>query len=179
MQAVSRQLSVIRFSLAAFCSLSVVCSLMSSCKVYSFTGASVSPDIKTVTIQNFGNQSENGNTAIGQNLTDQLKNRFISETNLKIAGSGGDIEFSGTITGYSIRGQAPTAEQTTDINRLTITVKVAYINRNNEKENWSQTFSRFSDYESTKNLAEVEQQLYTDINSQIAEDIFNKAFVNW
>lgn len=78
MRAISRQLSGISFSLAAFCSLSVFFSLMSSCKVYSFTGASVSPDIKTVTVQNFGNQSENGNTAIGQNLTDQLKNRFIS-----------------------------------------------------------------------------------------------------
>ena len=162
------------------CCLSFVIScLASSCKVYSFTGASVSPDIKSVSVQNFGNQSENGNTAINQNLTDQLKDKFISETNLKIVSNGGDIEFKGTITGYSIRGQAPTADQTTAINRLTITVKVDYTNLVDGKENWSLTFSRYQDYESTKTLAEVEQELYTEINSQLVEDIFNKAFVNW
>lgn len=164
--------------LLLFC-LTCIPVFFQSCKVYSFTGASVSPDIQTVNVQNFGNQSENGNTAISQNLTDQLKDKFISETNLKIVSTGGDIEFKGIITGYSIRGQAPTADQSTAINRLTITVKVDYLNRNDEKANWSQKFSRFSDYESTKTLAEVEQQLYTDINAQIAEDIFNKAFVNW
>ena len=179
MIAISRQASAVYLLfIAVICCLSVVCCL-SSCKVYSFTGASVSPDIKTVSVQNFSNQSENGNSAISQNLTDQLKDKFISETNLKIVGTGGDIEFKGTITGYSIRGQAPTAEQSTAINRLTITVKVDYFNMNNEKENWSQTFSRYSDYVSTKTLAEVEQQLYSEINSQLAEDIFNKAFVNW
>lgn len=152
---------------------------MLGCKVYSFTGASISPDIKTVSVQNFINQSEDGNTAISQNLTDKLKDKFISETNLKMTGSGGDIEFKGIITGYSIRGQAPTADQTTALNRLTITVKVECSNRNNEKENWAQTFSRYGDYESTKTRAEVEEQLYNDINAQLAEDIFNKAFVNW
>jgi hypothetical protein len=155
------------------------CVWIGGCKVYSFTGASVSPDIKTVNVVNFNNQSENGNTAISQNLTDQLKDKFISETNLTMVSSGGDIEFHGTVTGYSIHGQAPTGEQTTAINRLTITVKVDYFNRHNEKENWSQSFSRYGDYESTKNLVDVEQQLYSDINSQLAEDIFNKAFVNW
>ncbi|HXH18629.1 MAG TPA: LptE family protein [Chitinophagales bacterium] len=152
---------------------------MSGCKVYSFTGASISPGIKTVNVQNFINQSENGNTAVGQNLTDQLKNKFVSETNLTIVNSGGDLEFRGTITGYSVKGQAPTAGQTTAINRLTITVKVEYINHISESGNWTQTFSRYSDYESNKTLAEVEQQLYNDINAQLAEDIFNRAFVNW
>lgn len=166
-------------ALFLWCGLWSLAGELSSCKVYSFTGASVSPDIKTVTVINFSNQSENGNTAISQNLTDQLKNKFISETNLTIVGSGGDLEFSGTITGYSIQGQAPTAQQTTALNRLTITVKVDCANRRNEKEGWSQTFSRYSDYESIRNLADIEQQLYTEINAQLAEDIFNKAFVNW
>lgn len=176
----SRQSSVISRQLFALVMLSsVVCGLMTSCKVYSFTGASIAPDIKTVTIENFSNQSENGNSAVNQNLTDLLKNKFLSETNLSLANSGGDVEFSGAVTGYSIRGQAPTADQTTALNRLTITVKVDYLNNKNDKENWSQTFTRYADYESTQNLADVERQLVNDINTQLAEDIFNKAFVNW
>ncbi len=169
------------WKLACACLLPIALCLLSiaGCKVYSFTGASVAPGIKTVSVLNFVNQSENGNTVISQNLTDRIKDKFISETNLTMVNQGGDIEFSGIITGYSVKGQAPTADQTTALNRLTITVKVDYVNRVNEKENWSQTFSRYNDYESTKNLAEVEQQLLTDINSQLAEDIFNRAFVNW
>lgn len=158
---------------------SVVCCLMPSCKVYSFTGASITPDIKSVTVRNFANQSENANMTVGQNLTDLLKNKFLTETNLNLANSGGDVEFSGVITNYSIRGQAPTADQTTALNRLTITVKVDYVNNMNEKENWSQTFTRYADYESTENLATVEADLMNTINTQLAEDIFNKAFVNW
>jgi len=149
------------------------------CNVYSFTGASVSPDIKTVSVQNFVNQSEYGNTAISQNLTDQLKDKFISETSLTIVSSGGDIEFRGAVTGWFIKAQAPTAGQTTAINRLTITVKVDYINRKNEQANWTQTFSRYGDYEQSEILTDIEQRLYTEINAQLAEDIFNKAFVNW
>ncbi|MDZ4847349.1 MAG: LPS assembly lipoprotein LptE [Chitinophagales bacterium] len=176
----SRQLSVVSRQLFVLAMLSsVVCGLLSSCKVYSFTGASISPDIKSVTIQNFTNQSENGNTAVNQNLTDLLKNKFLSETNLSLANSGGDLEFSGAVTGYAIRGQAPTANETTALNRLTIIVKADYLNNVNEKENWSQAFTRYADYESTQNLADVERQLVNEINTQIAEDIFNKAFVNW
>ena len=65
--------------LLIFCLLTLAGSVLSSCKVYSFTGASISPDIKTVSVDNFNNQSENGNTAISQNLTDQLKDKFISD----------------------------------------------------------------------------------------------------
>lgn len=153
--------------------------LVSSCGVYSFTGASISPDIKTVTVQNFGNQSQNTNARISQNLTDQLKDKFLSETNLNLVDRNGDIEFKGAITKYDIRGQAPTANQTTAINRLTIAVKVEYTNRHNEKENWTQTFSWYDDYENTQSLESVEEELYQNINAQLAEDIFNKAFVNW
>src|SRR5687768_1581262 len=131
--------SVVRLQTSVFWGLfllsSVVCCLMTitSCGVYSFTGASIPPEVKTVTVQSFGNLSENGNTAINQSLTDLLKNKFLTETNLKLINSGGDIEFTGVITGYSIRGEAPTGDETTAINRLTIEVKVDYFNKLDEK----------------------------------------------
>ena len=152
---------------------------LSACGVYSFTGASISPDISTITILLFTNQSPYGSTEVSQDLTDQLKDKFISETNLSLVDSRGDIEFKGTITGYEIRGQAPTANQTTAVNRLTITARVEYINRKNAKENWAQNFTRYTDYEGATSLESVESQLIRAVNTQLAEDIFNKAFVNW
>ena len=157
----------------------ILASFSFGCGVYSFTGASVSPDIKTVTVSYFANTSSNGSTALNQGLTDILKDKFVSETNLVLQDRGGDIEFRGTVTRYTIKAGAPTATQTTAINRLTVNVKVEYLNRLNDAENWSKEFSQFEDYENTESLTDVEDDLIISVNEQLAELIFNEAFVNW
>ncbi len=152
-----------------------------SCKVYTFTGASVSPDLKSISIENFINRSQNGNTAITQDLTDKLKNRLVQETPLRLVNADGDLQFKGVLTGYVVSSQAPTGGATPlgAINRLTMTVTVECINNNNDELSWSAPFSRFADYPSTTNLLQVERELWDNINRQIVDDIFNRAFVNW
>lgn len=154
--------------------------ILNSCKIYSFTGASVSADLKTIAVENFVNKSQNGNTFITQDLTDKLKNRFVNETPLKLTNIDADIEIKGTLLNYAVSSQAPTGGTSlAALNRLTLTVKVEFINNKNEQENWEQNFSRFADYPSTSNLLQVERELVDDINRQLSDDIFNKAFVNW
>lgn len=153
----------------------------SSCKVYSFTGASVSPEWKTISIQNFANKSQNANTAITQDLTDKLKNRLVQETPLRMVPSGGDLEISGTLISYQVSAQAPAGGTQTlgTVGRLTMTVKVSCVNNKNEKESWEQTFSRFADFPSATPITQVERELWDVINRQLADDIFNRTFVNW
>ena len=64
-------------------------------------------------------------------------------------------------------------------NRLTISVQIDFKNRITEKSSFTQTFTRFSDFDATQILQNVENQLIDDIGTQLADDIFNKAFVNW
>ncbi len=64
-------------------------------------------------------------------------------------------------------------------NRLTMSVQITFKNRLNEKANFSQTFTRFSDFDASQILQNVEPALIEDIGNQLADDIFNKAFVNW
>ena len=52
-------------------------------------------------------------------------------------------------------------------------------NKKNEKANFEQTFTRFSDFDATRSIQAVEGALIEEIGNQIADDIFNKAFVNW
>ncbi len=152
----------------------------SSCKIYSFTGASVSPDLKTIAVENFVNKSQNGNTSITQDLTDKLRNRFVAETPLKITTVDPDLEMKGTLVNYAVSSQAATGGVgLAALNRLTLTVRVEFTNNKNEAENWEQSFSRFADYPSTSNLLQVERELIEDINRQLSDDIFNRAFVNW
>jgi hypothetical protein len=154
---------------------------LSSCKIYSLSEGKIPPEIKSVSVYNFGNISLNGSSQVAQRLTDALKERFIQQTNLHLLDAGGDIEFKGVITSYEIRGNAPTANETSAINRLTITVKVEFTNNTSTKEtdSWTQSFSRFAEYPSTQNLIEVEDRLQTEIFTQVVEDVYNKALVNW
>ena len=66
--------------------------MLSSCKVnYSFSGASVSPDVKTVSIQYFKNNASLAKPTLSQSLTEALKDIFTSQTNLGIVSRDGDL----------------------------------------------------------------------------------------
>lgn len=161
-------------------SLTILLSFVwSSCGVYSFTGASISPDIQSVTINTFENRSQNGSVELSQLLTNELKDKFIRETNLRLVDYGGDIEFTGVIVNYSLTGQAPTGNQTTAAQRLTIGVSVEYINTKEDGKDYKTTFSRFSEFDEGQSLESVKDELYAEIFEQLAIEIFNKALVNW
>ncbi|MBI4946013.1 MAG: LptE family protein [Bacteroidetes bacterium] len=153
---------------------------VSSCKVnYSFSGASVSPDVKTVSIQYFRNNASLAPPTISQSLTEALKDIFTSQTKLGMASQGGDLNFEGEIVGYAT---APVAIQSNDqaaLNRLTITVNVKFTNAKDEKQNFETTFTRFAEYSSTQSLAAVQAGLIDQINKELVQDIFNKSMINW
>ena len=163
------------FFLSLFCLLG-----FSSCKIkYSFSGASVSPDVKTVSIQTFRNNASLAPPTLPQTLNEALKDIFTSQTNLAIVSSGGDLNFEGEILNYIT---APVAIQSNDqaaLNRLTITVNVRFTNLKDEKQKFEQSFSRYADYSSTQSLSVVQATLIDDINKQLVQDIFNKAMINW
>jgi hypothetical protein len=58
-------------------------------------------------------------------------------------------------------------------------VNVRFTNKLDSKQNFETSFERYVDYESTKNLSQIEQDLIKQINDLLVEDIFNKAVVNW
>lgn len=154
--------------------------LLQSCKVnYSFSGASVSPDVKTVSIQTFKNNASLAPPTLSQSLTEAVKDIFTSQTNLGIVSSSGDLNFEGEITNYLT---SPVAIQSNDqaaLNRLTISVSVKFSNAKDEKQNFETSFSRYADYSSSQNLSSVQESLIEEINKQLTQDIFNKAMINW
>ena len=153
--------------------------LLMGCGVYSFTGASVSPEVKTVSIDYFPNKAPLIQATLSQTFTDELKDKFISEANLDLVPEYGDLQLSGTIIGYSTRPVAIQGNETAALNRLTITIKVKFINTFDETQNFESSFSRFEDYDSSRDLASVENILIEIINEQIVTDVFNRAIINW
>lgn len=154
--------------------------MMHNCKPhFSLNGATVPVEAKTISVAFFPNNTTLGKPSISQRFTERLRDVVSSQTSLSLIKQNGDLQFEGTISDYNI---SPVAIQSTDqaaLNRLTITVNVKYINKFDATKNFDQAFTRFTDFPAAKAVSSVEDELLTEINRQLTEDIFNKAFNNW
>ena len=153
--------------------------LVVSCGVYSFTGASIPTEAKTISVQYISNKAAVVQPSLSQVITDGLIDAFTGQTNLEITENEGDLSFSGYITKYQIKPMAIKANETASQNRLTIAIKIKYNNSFDDKQNFESTFSRYRDYASSENIVDVEGGLIEEISKELIEDVFNKAFVNW
>lgn len=150
------------------------------CKMsYSFTGASISPLVKTFSIQYFQNRASLVQPGLSQYITDALIDKCKSQTSLKFINGIGDANFEGEITDYITRPLTVAADAYAATNRFSITVKVKFTNSIDPDLNFEQPFTRYEDYDSSLDLSQVEKDLSIKIIELIIEDIFNKAFVNW
>ena len=153
--------------------------ILTGCGIYSHTGASVPADAKTFSVAYIPNQASIVMPTLSQVLTEKLKTKFINETTLKLAQTGGDVQFSGKIVSYNT---APVGVQGNDqnaVNRLTVVVEITYVNTKDDKQNFSQQFTQFVNYPAEQNFTSVEADLVAKVTDILAQDIFNKAFVNW
>jgi len=146
---------------------------------YSLSGASIAPDVKTVSVQHFVNRAPLGVANMEQYLTDELKDKFKSQTSLTLVNDMGDLNFEGEITDFNTRPMAITGDENASQNRLTIKVHVKFTNEIEPEYNFDTSFSQYEDYDSDQDLSSVEQELMENIMEKIIEDIFNKSVVNW
>lgn len=162
-----------------FLSLISLSILVVSCGVYSFTGASIPTEAKTISVQYISNKAAIVQPSLSQVITDGLIDAFAGQTNLEITENEGDLSFSGYITKYQIKPMAIKANEIASQNRLTIAIKIKYNNSFDDKQSFETTFSRYRDYASSENIVDVEDGLIEEISKELIEDVFNKAFVNW
>jgi hypothetical protein len=146
---------------------------------YSFTGASIPAEAKTISITQFPNYATTVNPQLSQKLYDGLQQIFSSQTSLNVTSDDGDLQITGEITDYSTRASSIGSDDNVATNRFTITIKVSFTNRFDSKADFEQTFSRFKDYAASRDFSSVEQSLTDEIVTELCEDIFNKSVVNW
>ena len=152
--------------------------IFTGCGVYSFSGATI--EGKNLNIHQLDNKARNVEPSLSSSLTDMLRSRILSQTGLSpVNKDDADYDMSGAITSYEVTVTGATGVQVASKNRLTISVQITFKNRLNDKASFSQTFTRFSDFDASQILDNVKAALITDIGTQLADDIFNKAFVNW
>ena len=170
--------------LSVFAGILLIAIIVNACKIgYSFTGASISPAVKTVFIDFFTNRARVVNPMLSQTFTEAMKDKFVNETGLSMERDQGDLEFSGEITGYDVRPlsiqQSEQGRDFASMNRLTVTVKVVFTNNKDHEQDFNTSFSAYYDWESTRSLNEVESSAVDVIVEQLVDDIFNKSVANW
>ena len=170
--------NISRRLLFMFAGLAMLCAVV-SCGMYSFTGASIPAQATTISVAFFPNDAPLIQPTLSQRFTDALQTKFLRQTNLRLVESGGDLHFEGSITGYSTMPTAIAGDDRAALNRLTITVRVKFINEYEEKNSFERSFSRFYDYPSDISLSQIEDEAIDIINEALVEDIFNQAVVNW
>jgi hypothetical protein len=151
----------------------------SACGVYSFTGASIPPEAKSVSVMYFPNQALLVEPTLSSIFTDALRNKFTSQTNLTMLERNGDLALTGAIVDYKTTPEAIQADQTAAQNRLTITVSVQFTNKFEPDKDFDTKFTQFTVYPSTSDYNSVKSELIDQISEMLAEDIFNKAVINW
>lgn len=154
--------------------------MLSGCRFYSFTGGQFS-GAKTFSVDYFKPQTAMATPTYAQRFTEAMKDLLLAQSPLKLQETDGDLRFSGSIIDYSTAPAAiqSGAAETASLNRLTITVKVKYENSLDPDLGFEKTFSKFSDFDANQDLFSIEEELWSLINEQLTQEIYNASVGNW
>ena len=146
---------------------------------YSFKGASLAPELKTIQISNIRMEAAGGPTNLTLEANEKLKEYFQRNTSLKLSALNPDLLLEGTIVGYDLSPQAPTSDDKAGLNRLTLRIQFRLTNKLDEGKNFEQEFSFYQDFPQSQTLSQVEKNLIPKLFDQIILDLFNKIAGDW
>ena len=155
--------------------------LVTACSIsYKFNGASIDyTKVKTITISDFTNQASYVNPTLAPEFTESLKDIYIRQTRLEQVTSNGDLALEGEVTGYDFTPMAVKEDALASQTRLTITVRVRYMNNTNPDEDFEQSFSAYREFDSNLMVQQVESSLCAEIIEEIVDQVYNATVANW
>jgi Lipopolysaccharide-assembly len=169
--------------------LSVVLCTLSGCGIYSMSGAATAA--KTITVEPFFNNTDLAPANLAQDLTNRVKDYYQQNSSLRVIQENGELQIEGTVTDYRLSpiapvGSAPGATAATATNiaaqtRLTIAVKVTYVDSTEPKNSFKdRPFSFYQDFDNGLVFStSLQEDLQKKIFDQILIDIFNATVANW
>ena len=155
--------------------------IATACSIsYKFNGASIDyTKVKTITISDFTNQASYVNPTLAPEFTEELKDIYIRQTRLEQVTSNGDLALEGEVTGYDFTPMAVKEDALASQTRLTITVRVRYMNNTNPDEDFEQSFSAYREFDSNLMVQQLESSLCAEIIEEIVDQVYNATVANW
>jgi len=154
--------------------------LTAGCGYYSLSGTSIDEKIKTIAIPTIEDQSNSGQPALGDVLSNALINKFVRQTRLRLMQNDfdADVVVVCTIRQYTNQpGAVSSAEQATR-NRVSLSVTATYTNQLDQKEIFRRDFSQSVEYD-PNDSRKTEYQTAKEVLENIANDIFTAATSDW
>ena len=159
--------------------LLLVMLLFVSCEIrYSFSGGQFS-GAKTFSVSYLKPQTALASPTYSQRLTENFKDVMLSQSPLSLSETNGDLHFEGSVTNYVVAPMAIQSNETASLTRLSITVKIKYTNTLEPDLNFEKSFTKFADFAATESLFAVQEDLWKQINDQLAQEIYNASVGNW
>lgn len=169
--------------IAAAALLGVVMAVLGGCKpVYKLNGSALDYSVyRTVAVSEFPIRAALVYAPLQQTFENALLDYIERNTRLQTSVGNGnaDLQLEGEITNYSLSPQAVGTDAYATQTRLTISVRVRYIDNKAEGKDLDQTFSAYRDFDANEMLTDVQDQLCTEISNELVELIFNATLGNW
>ena len=154
--------------------------ILVGCGIYSFSGISISPDVKTFEVRKFNNEAAIVEAGLDRRFTVELQDYILDQTNLGLVTTNGDITYEGEITQFYVAPNNATGQETTAENRLTVSIRVRFVDAKNSDNDLEKTFSHFYDYASSETLTgDTAEAAYVEIFERIQQDIVTATLAKW
>lgn len=169
-----------KFFLFAIISLITAIGVTSCAISYKLNGASIDyATTKTISFEYIPIKAAMVYAPLAVNFNDELQAKYANQTKLEQVRSDGDLQISGAITGYTLTPQAVKKDAYAAETRLTVKIKIKFVNKNNKTENFDKEFSAHRDFDATQMITDVQDGLCDEIIKEIVEQIFNATVANW
>lgn len=150
-----------------------------SCGIYSLNQpTSIKAD--TFQVNRFENNALLVEPGLELDFQNALQDLILDQTNYNLTTNNADLVYEGEISEYRISPTTATAENTAAQNRLTISVKIRFYNKNNEEDDVEQSFSFFYDYPGSSQLIGAQKATaHEEIFNRLTQDIINATLARW
>lgn len=154
---------------------------VTSCAIsYKLNGASIDYETtKTISFEYIPIKAPMVYAPLAVTFNDELQAKYANQTKLEQVKSDGDLQLSGAITGYSLAPQAVKQDAYAAETRLTIKVKIKFVNKKNKADNFEKEFSAYRDFDATQMITDVQDGLCEEMTKELVEQIFNATVANW
>jgi hypothetical protein len=163
------------------CATIVMAVALAGCiPTYKFNGSAIDYTVyRTIHVSEFPIRAALVYAPLQQTFENELLDYIHRNTRLKTTDGASDLQLEGEITGYTLTPQAVTEDAYASKTRLTISVRVKYIDNKADNKDIDQTFSAYRDFDSSQMLSDVQDELCQEITTELVDLIFNATLGNW
>lgn len=154
---------------------------LAGCKpVFTLNGSAIDYNIyRTIHVSQFPIRAALVYPPLQQTFENELLDYITRNTRLQTTDGAADMQLEGEITGYTLSPQAVTEDAYASKTRLTITVKVKYVDNKADNKDQDLTFSAYRDFDASIMLTDVQDELCQEISKELIELIFNATLGDW